>query len=74
MLQTIVAGILALAPILGLIASWLKANADQATGAQLQAGATAATVAQTETAIAQAEAAAPTTRQAVVDRLKQGTF
>ncbi len=74
MLQAIVAAFLAATPMLVLIAAWLKANADQSTGERLQAGASAEQTARTETAIAQAEATAPTTKAALVDRIKAGTF
>lgn len=53
---------------------WMKSGQDRSTGAKLEAAKVATVTAQAETAIAQAEAAAPTTQLAVVDRLKAGTF
>ena len=44
------------------------------TGAALEAGKVVAVTAKVETAIAQAEASAPATDAAVIDRAEQGTF
>jgi hypothetical protein len=64
----------ALAGLLMLVVAWIKAGQQQSTGAALEAGRVAQATANTQAAIAQAEAAAPTTQLALVDRLKQGTF
>lgn len=64
----------ALTGLLFVCVQWLKAAQDRSTGAKLEAAKVAAVTATAETEIAQAEAAAPTTQAAVVDRLKAGTF
>lgn len=53
---------------------WMQRGQAQATGGQLEAAKVTAVTATAQTAIAQAEAVAPTTQLAVVDRLKAGTF
>lgn len=60
--------------LLFVLVQWMKSAQDRSLGGQLEAGKVATVTAVTETAVAQAEAAAPTTQLAVVDRLKAGTF
>lgn len=64
----------AFAPVIALALIGLYGQRQQAAGAALEATQVTAQTAVAETAIAQAEAQAPTTQQAVVDRLKAGTF
>ena len=64
----------ALSGLLLVLVEWIKLGQAQATGGKLEAAKTVAVTAAAETAIAQAEVDAPTTREAVVDRLKKGTF
>ena len=76
MLAEIAAILGALAPIIGLVVKFYQASsahAQQQTGAQLEAGKVDAVSLPAETAIATAEANAPTTRLAVIDRLRAGT-
>ncbi len=65
---------LAVSGLVLFVANWVRLGQAQAAGAKIQAGAAAAVTARTETAIAKAEAAAPTTKAALVDRIKAGTF
>ena len=64
----------AIAGLLALIIEWIKTSAAQKTGGQLALAQVATATANAQVAIAQAEASAPTTRLAVIDQLKQGTF
>lgn len=78
LIQALLALLQACAPILALIGIGLWGQSQKGAGAQLQGAQDTAAVDQVtvkaEMAIAVAEAAAPTTRLALVDRLKQGTF
>ena len=60
--------------VLAVAGEWLQQQRAQSTGVQLQAASTTAATATAEAAIAQAQAQAPASQQAVVDRLKAGTF
>jgi hypothetical protein len=64
----------ALSGLLLVVVEWLKQGQAHRAGAALEAGQENAAAAAAETAIAQAVVAAPATQQAVVDRLKAGTF
>lgn len=64
----------ALAPLLLMVVEWMKTGEAKHDGAAIEAGKTSAATAAAQTAIAQAEAAAPDTKAAVIDRLKKGTF
>lgn len=76
LLPHVVAILSALAPFVGLVVTWWKASGDAALRAQ---GATAEAAkidqvsAVAEAAVAAAEADAPDTQLALVDRLKAGT-
>lgn len=59
---------------LGGVCLWFKSAGDRSTGAQIEAGKVDAVTAVKQAAIAEAVANAPATREAVVDRLKAGTF
>lgn len=61
---------------LGLIAlamRWLRESQDRRLGAQLQAGADTASSARVAAAVALAEADAPKSQQALIDRFNKGT-
>lgn len=77
LLQSVLAVLQACAPAISLVLIGLWGQRQAAAGAQTQAAqdvaSTDAAAVKAETAIAAAEAAAPTTRLAVIDRLKAGT-
>ena len=64
----------ALAGLLATVVEWIRLGQAQSTGAKLQAASTDAATGAAQAAIAQAEVAAPSTRAAVVDQLKNGSF
>lgn len=63
----------ALALLLNGVMGWLQRNQAQATGAKLEAASVTQAAVVTQTAIAQAEAEAPTTKLSALDRLNAGT-
>lgn len=70
----ILVALTALMGLLGLGLLAFRSAQDQSTGAKLEAAKINAVAAKAEVAIAQAEVDAPATQQAVVDRLKSGSF
>ena len=64
----------AVAGLLLVVVEWIKLGQAQSAGGKLEAAKVTAVTANAEVAIAQAEVDAPSTREAVVDRLNKGTF
>jgi hypothetical protein len=73
LIQTLLAVLQACTPLFLMLGAGFYGQQQRAAGAQSQALAANQVALKAETAIAAAEAAAPTTRLALVDRLKQGT-
>jgi hypothetical protein len=73
-LQAVLALVQACAPVVALLLIGLYGRQQQATGGKLANATTDQATAKVETAVAQAEAAGPTTSMAILDRLKAGTL
>jgi len=60
--------------LLVFVVDWLRAREDRGAGAAVEAGRAAQAVVESQAAMAQAVAQAPTTQSGVIDRLEAGRF